>query len=112
MAPKGPDEGAMIEFLRLTMGASLRRQGRVSPCGASFFPSDGKETKGSPGDAAGAHSVRLRATEVVGPYGQIGRFPYFVGAAHRAARERPDEGIGPYEKHATTPVSAVSLRTT
>ena len=24
---------------------------RVSPCGASFFPSDGKETKGSPGTA-------------------------------------------------------------
>ena len=35
-----------------------------------------------------------------------------VGAAHRAARERPDEGIGPYEKNATTPVSAVSRRTT
>ena len=31
---------------------------RVSPCGASFFPSDGKETKGSPGDAAGANFVR------------------------------------------------------
>ena len=60
----------------------------------------------------GEHSVRPRAAEVVGPYGQTGRFPHFVGAAHRAARERPDEGIGPYEKNATTPVSAVSLRTT
>ena len=26
---------------------------RVSPCGASFFPNDGKETKGSPGDGSG-----------------------------------------------------------
>ena len=26
-----------------------------------------------------------------------------VGAAHRAARERPDEGIGPYEKNAAIP---------
>ena len=107
MPPKGADEGVGFGFP--FWGAPPHR---VSPCGASFFPSDGKETKGSPGDAAGAHSVRLRAAEVVGPYGQIGRFPHFVGAAHRAARERPDEGIGPYEKNATTPVSAVSLRTT
>ena len=28
-----------------------RRRGRVSPCGASDFPSDGKVTKGSPGTA-------------------------------------------------------------
>ena len=49
----------MIESLRLTMGALLRRQGRVSPCGASFFPSDGKETKGSPGDAADGHFVPI-----------------------------------------------------
>ena len=36
----------------------------------------------------------------------------FVGAAHRAARERPDEGIGPYEKNAALPVFAVSLSRT
>ena len=59
MAPKGPDEGAMIEFLRLTMGALLRRQGRVSPCGARYFPSDGKVTKGSPGDVADGHFVPI-----------------------------------------------------
>ena len=34
-------------------------RGRVSPCGASFFPRDGKETKGSPGDAADGHCVPL-----------------------------------------------------
>ena len=38
--------------------ARRRQFYRVSPCGASFFPSDGKETKGSPGDAAGANFVR------------------------------------------------------
>ena len=59
MAPKGPDEGAMIEFLRLTMGAPLLRQGRVSPCGARYFPSDGKVPKGSPGDAADGHFVPI-----------------------------------------------------
>ena len=36
----------------------------------------------------------------------------FVGAAHRAARERPDEDIGPYEKNAALPVFAVSLSRT
>ena len=36
----------------------------------------------------------------------------FAGAAHRAARERPDEGIGPYEKNAALPVFAVSLSPT
>ena len=59
MAPKGPDEGAMIEFLRLTMGALLRRQSRVSPCGARYFPGDGKVPKGSPGDAADGHFVPI-----------------------------------------------------
>ena len=34
---------------------------RVSPCEASFFPSDGKETKGSPGESRG------RLTAPVGP---------------------------------------------
>ena len=49
---------------------------------------------------------------VSGPYEKRAASGDAVGAAHRAARERPDEGIGPYEKNATTPVSAVSLRTT
>ena len=35
-----------------------------------------------PVSTVGAHSVRPRAAEVVGPYGQTGRFPHFVGAAH------------------------------
>ena len=35
-----------------------------------------------------------------------------VGAAHRAARERPDVLIGPYEKNAALPVFAVSLSRT
>ena len=34
---------------------------RVSPCGASFFPSDGKETKGSPGTAPDEHFVLIVA---------------------------------------------------
>ena len=49
---------------------------------------------------------------VSGPYEKRAASGDAVGAAHRAARERPDEGIGPHEKNATTPVSAVSLRTT
>ena len=36
---------------------------RVSPCGASFFPSNGKETKGSPGDGSGwTLRVHIRLT--------------------------------------------------
>ena len=34
---------------------------RVSPCGASFFPGDGKETKGSPGTAPDEHFVLIVA---------------------------------------------------
>ena len=103
---------------------------------------------------AGAHSVRPRAAEVVGPYGRTGRFPHlvgvgtltrppqripplvgaaisrpsqtasylrlgrsgtgpcgvhrtgfciFVGAAHWAARKRPDGGIGPYKRSKAPP---------
>ena len=79
MAPKGPDEGAMIEFLRLTMGAPLRRQGRVSPCGARYFPSDGKVPKGSPGDAADGHSVPIGPLTPGPHYGghPFGRVEYF-----------------------------------
>ena len=32
---------------------------RVSPCGARYFPSDGKVPKGSPGDAADGHCVPI-----------------------------------------------------
>ena len=84
MAPKGPDEGAMIEFLRLTMGALLRRQGRVSPCGARYFPSDGKVPKGSPGDAADGHFV------------PIGPPPYPLC---RFATSPPDRGSRPPDPH-------------
>ena len=113
---------------------------------------------------AGAHSVRPRAAEVVGPYGRTGRFPHLagagaltrppqrspptrrggtlgrpetarwghralqkikrtfgsavgagarprppqripplVGAAHRAARKRPDGDIGPYKRSNAPP---------
>ena len=38
--------------------ARRRQFYRVSPCGARYFPSDGKVPKGSPGDAAGANFVR------------------------------------------------------
>ena len=37
---------------------SCKGASRVSPCGARYFPSDGKVPKGSPGDAAGANFVR------------------------------------------------------
>ena len=41
---------------------------------------------------AGAHSVRPRAAEVVGPYGRTGRFPHLVGAG---APTRPPQRIPP-----------------
>ena len=46
---------------------------RVSPCGARYFPSDGKVPKGSPGDAAGANFVRHDGLPPVPHYG--GRVP-------------------------------------
>ena len=57
---------------------------RVSPCGASFFPSDGKETKGSPGDAADGHFV------------PIGPPPYPLC---RFATSPPDRGSRPPVPH-------------
>ena len=46
---------------------------RVSPCGARYFPSDGKVPKGSPGDAAGANFVRYDGLPPVPHHG--GRVP-------------------------------------
>ena len=43
---------------------------RVSPCGARYFPSDGKVPKGSPGDAADGHFV---------PIGPLTPGPPFTG---------------------------------
>ena len=40
---------------------------RVSPCGASFFPSDGKETKGSPGETHIAVGNRFPPAPVRSP---------------------------------------------
>ena len=40
-----------------------------------------------------------------GPYDPTGRFPHFVGAAHRAAQKRPDGGIGPYKRTRVLPDS-------
>ena len=47
VAPKGPDEGAGFGLHLLYAGEFRRLRA------ASFFPSDGKETKGSPGDGSG-----------------------------------------------------------
>ena len=41
---------------------------------------------------AGAHSMRPRAAEVVGPYGRTGRFPHLVGAG---VLTRPPQGFLP-----------------
>ena len=54
---------------------------RVSPCGASFFPSDGKETKGSPGEthiAVGNKFPSASSSFSPGP-------PEFTGAQFRGA---------------------------
>ena len=40
---------------------------RISPCGASFFPSDGKETKGSPGETHIAVGNRFPPAPVRSP---------------------------------------------
>ncbi len=53
VAPKGPDEGAGFGLHLLYAGEFRRLRA------ASFFPSDGKETKGSPGDAADGHFVPI-----------------------------------------------------
>ena len=50
-----------------------------------------------PFSAVGAHSVRPRAAEVVGPYGKAGEFPVF----RRGGPMWPPagrSGTGPYEK--------------
>ena len=54
--PKRADEGVGFGFP--FWGAPPHR---ISPCGASFFPSDGKETKGSPGTAPDEHFVLIVA---------------------------------------------------
>ena len=59
--PAGPENFGYFPSLESSPpagGIFPKNKTEVSPCGASFFPSDGKETKGSPGDAAEANSVR------------------------------------------------------
>ena len=57
---------------------------RVSPCGARYFPSDGKVPKGSPGDAADGHFV------------PIGPPPYPLC---RFTTSPPDRGSRPPDPH-------------
>ena len=78
MAPKGPDEGAGFGLHLLYAGEFRRLRA------ASFFPSDGKETKGSPGDAADGHFV------------PIGPPPYPLC---RFATSPPDRGSRPPVPH-------------
>ena len=51
-----------------------------------------------PVPAVGAAFGRPRAGLGPAPTERPESFPYFVGAAHWAARERPDGGIGPYRR--------------
>ena len=51
-----------------------------------------------PVPAVGAAFGRPRAGLGPAPTERPESFPYFVGAAHGAARERPDGGIGPYKR--------------
>ena len=98
MFPRSPRRGGGCLSRRISVMAVVRRRGgtlacpssadhdvrrarrlgapplRVSPCGASFFPSDGKETKGSPGEthiAVGNRSppAPVRSPPVPGEYG-------------------------------------------
>ena len=71
---------------------------RVSPCGASFFPSDGKETKGSPGEthiAVGNKFPSASSSFSPGP-------PEFTGAQFRGGC-RSLSGAG---KTTTAPATA------
>ena len=64
-----------------------------------------------PVPAVGAAFGRPRAGLGPAPTERPESFPYFVGAAHGAARERPDGGIGPYKRSnapSDTPYGRVS----
>ena len=62
VAPKGPDEGAGFGQLVGRDDSACRFAG-VSPCGARYFPNDGKVPKGSPGDGSGwTLRVHIRLT--------------------------------------------------
>ena len=64
VAPKGPDEGAGFGLHLLYAGEFRRLRA------ASFFPSDGKETKGSPGDGSrGALRAHSRPPYPLWPFG-------------------------------------------
>ena len=71
---------------------------RVSPCGASFFPSDGKETKGSPGDGSG-WTLRVHIRLTPGPPLRGTRTCWILQHFRRAKSERlvsiPAGPLGP-----------------
>ena len=80
VAPKGPDEGAGF-------GLHLLYAGRLRA--ASFFPSDGKETKGSPGDGSG-WTLRVHIRPSLSPLA-FGHLPLTRGVSPRT----PVTGVTP-----------------
>ena len=73
----------------------LYRLGDISPCGASFFLSDQKETKESPGDVAFGKDLRLA------PWSFMSHFPpdpRFYGGA-RGMRKQLRPARKPHERY-------------
>ena len=79
VAPKGPDEGAGFGLHLLYAGEFRRLRA------ASFFPSDGKETKGSPGDGSG-WTLRVHIRLSPGP--PLRGLPLAVGRTFPARKIR------------------------
>ena len=89
VAPKGPDEGAGFGLHLLYAGEFRRLRA------ASFFPSDGKETKGSPGDGSG---WTLRVHIRLSPDPRYGGYPLKWAENFRRAKSRV-LGCGPVRPH-------------
>ena len=83
VAPKGPDEGAGFGLHLLYAGEFRRLRA------ASFFPSDGKETKGSPGDGSG-WTLRVHIRPSLSPLA-FGHLPLTRGVSPRT----PVTGVTP-----------------
>ena len=60
----------------------LKNETEISPCGASFFLSDQKETKESPGDVALGKGLRLRPRSFMSHFPPD---PLFYGGSQRGA---------------------------
>ena len=73
--PKGPDEGAMIEYVRLS-------RGDFAALAASDFLSDEKVTKESPGKRPMDYGSACAPPRSIGP---LSPDPHFTGAANYAA---------------------------